>query len=106
MINPLFCVSISRRIFPRELFPEHEKIDEAHYTFRIRDRLRKHVLVPLRSASKLPELYMSSNNWSMLPYNLAPYVAMKKYWKTFMKHDKKVQVLSSKEYKTRRKEAC
>ncbi|XP_026385359.1 uncharacterized protein LOC113280963 [Papaver somniferum] len=67
--STLLCESIARRIFPRELFPEYEKIDEAHYRFRIRDRLRKEVLVPLRSALKLPELYMSSNNWSMLPYN-------------------------------------
>ncbi|KAI3837515.1 hypothetical protein MKX03_032239 [Papaver bracteatum] len=87
--STLLCESIARRIFPRELFPEYEKIDEAHYRFRIRDRLRKEVLVPLRSALKLPELYMSSNNWSMLPYDQVPSVAMKRYGKTFMKHDKK-----------------
>ncbi|KAI3844520.1 hypothetical protein MKX03_026190 [Papaver bracteatum] len=87
--STLLCESIARRIFPREVFPEYEKIDEAHYRFRIRDRLRKEVLVPLRSALKLPEIYMSSNNWSMLPYNQVPSVAMKRYGKTFMKHDKK-----------------
>ncbi|KAI3961762.1 hypothetical protein MKW92_034850 [Papaver armeniacum] len=86
--STLLCESIARRIFPRELFPEYEKIDEAHYRFRIRDRLRKEVLVPLRSALKLPEIYVSSNNWSMLPYNQVPSVAMKRYWKTFMKYDK------------------
>ncbi|KAI3841773.1 hypothetical protein MKX03_035642 [Papaver bracteatum] len=86
--STLLCESIARRIFPRESFPEYEKIDEAHYTFRIRDRLRKQVLVPLRGALKLPEIYMSSNNWAMLPYNQVPYVALKRYWKTFMKHDK------------------
>ncbi|KAI3976862.1 hypothetical protein MKX01_008720, partial [Papaver californicum] len=31
---------------------------------------------------------MSSKNWSILPYNQVPSVAMKRYWKTFMKHDK------------------
>ncbi|KAI3929905.1 hypothetical protein MKW98_004059 [Papaver atlanticum] len=86
--STLLCESIARRIFPRELFPEYEKIDEAHYRFRIRDRLRKEVLVPLRSALKLPELYMSSNNWRMLPYDQVPSVAMKRYRKTFMKYDK------------------
>ncbi|KAI3863916.1 hypothetical protein MKW98_031508 [Papaver atlanticum] len=86
--STLLCESIARRIFPRELYPEYEKIDEAHYTFRIRDRLRKQVLVPLRGALKLPEIYMSSNNWAMLPYNQIPYVALTRYWKTFMEHDK------------------
>lgn len=82
--STFLCESIARRIFPRDSFPEYE----AHYTFRIRDRLRKQVLVPLRGALKLPEIYMSSNNWAMLPYNQVPYVALKRYWKTFMKHDK------------------
>ncbi|KAI3837523.1 hypothetical protein MKX03_032247 [Papaver bracteatum] len=87
--STLLCESIARRIFPRELFLEYENIDEAHYIFRIHDRLRKEVLVPLRSALNLPELYMSSNNWSLMPYNQVPSVAMKRYGKIFMKHDKK-----------------
>ncbi|CAF2348831.1 unnamed protein product [Brassica napus] len=43
----LLCESIARRIFPRESFPEYEGVEEAHYAYRVRDRLRKQVLVPL-----------------------------------------------------------
>ncbi|KAI3845221.1 hypothetical protein MKX03_024879 [Papaver bracteatum] len=86
--STLLCESIARRIFPRESYPEYENIDEAHYAYRIRDRLRKEVLVPLHKASELPELYMSSNKWELLPYNRVPSVAMNNYKEVFMNHDK------------------
>ncbi|WJX61237.1 hypothetical protein P8452_46350 [Trifolium repens] len=43
--STLLCESIAKRIFPRE---EYEGVEEAHYAYRVRDRLRKDVLVPLR----------------------------------------------------------
>ncbi|KAM7479124.1 hypothetical protein LguiA_027337 [Lonicera macranthoides] len=50
----LICEGIARKLFPRESDPEYrdvkEQINEAHYAFRVRDRLRKQVLVPLRRA--------------------------------------------------------
>ncbi|KAI3955483.1 hypothetical protein MKW92_006775, partial [Papaver armeniacum] len=86
--STLLCESIARRIFPRESYPEYENVDEAHYAYRIRYRLRKEVLVPLHNALKLPELYMCANKWDSLPYNRVPSVAMTNYKEIFMKHDK------------------
>ncbi|KAI3979555.1 hypothetical protein MKX01_001747 [Papaver californicum] len=86
--STLLCESIARRVFPRESYPEYENIDEAHYAYRIRDRLRKEVLVPLHKALELPELYMSSNKWELLPYNRVPSVAMNNYKEVFMNHDR------------------
>ncbi|GAA0171385.1 hypothetical protein LIER_25429 [Lithospermum erythrorhizon] len=45
----LMCEAIARMLFPREL-EEYQGIQEAHYAYRIRDRLRRDVLVPLRKA--------------------------------------------------------
>ncbi|RZC49939.1 hypothetical protein C5167_018368 [Papaver somniferum] len=83
-----FAANIARRIFTRESYPEYENIDEAHYAYRIRDRLRKEVLVPLHKALELPELYMSLNKWELLPYNRVPSVAMNNYKEVFMNHEK------------------
>ncbi|KAL5697555.1 hypothetical protein ACHQM5_028684 [Ranunculus cassubicifolius] len=83
----LLCESIAKRVFSRENYPEYEEIEEAHYAFRVRDRLRKQVLVPLRQILELPETYMSSNQWNALPYNRVPSVAMSNYKKHFLKHD-------------------
>ncbi|XP_028771959.1 uncharacterized protein LOC114729153 [Neltuma alba] len=86
--STLLCESIARRIFPRESYPEYEGIEEAHYAYRIRDRLRKEILVPLRKALELPEVYIGANQWGSLPYNRVASVAMKFYTDKFMKHDK------------------
>ncbi|KAJ4958236.1 hypothetical protein NE237_025347 [Protea cynaroides] len=74
----LVCESIARRVFPRDSYPEYEGIEEAHYAYRIRDRLRKEYLVP----------HMSANLWNSLPYNRVASVAMKTYKDHFQKHDK------------------
>ncbi|KAJ4957449.1 hypothetical protein NE237_024560 [Protea cynaroides] len=84
----LLCESIARRVFPRDSYPEYEGIEEAHYAYRTRDRLRKEYLVPLRKALELPEVYMSANQWNSLPYNRVASVAMKTYKEHFQKHDK------------------
>ncbi|CAH8327715.1 unnamed protein product [Eruca vesicaria subsp. sativa] len=83
----LLCESIARRIFPRESFPEYEGVEEAHYAYRVRDRLRKQVLVPLRKTLQLPEVYMGAKEWGSLPYNRVASVAMKSYKGTFLNHD-------------------
>ncbi|KAF8390717.1 hypothetical protein HHK36_025244 [Tetracentron sinense] len=85
--STLLCESIARRVFPRDSHPEYEGIEEAHYAYRIRDRLRKQFLVPLRKILELPEIYMSSNRWDSLPYNRVASVAMKNYKKLFKTHD-------------------
>ena len=83
----LLCESIARRVFPVESYSEYQGIVEAHYAYRVRDRLRKEVLVPLRKVLELPELYMSDKRWNELPYNRVASVAMRLYMKRFFKHD-------------------
>ncbi|RWR78826.1 hypothetical protein CKAN_00737800 [Cinnamomum micranthum f. kanehirae] len=85
--STLLCESIAKRVFPRESDPSYSEIEEAHYAYRVRDRLRKEILVPLRKFLELPEVYMSSNRWGELPYERVASVAMKTYKKLFMKHD-------------------
>ncbi|KAM7277983.1 hypothetical protein ACFE04_005117 [Oxalis oulophora] len=84
----LLCEGIARRVFPRESEAAYEGIDEGHYVYRVRDRLRKQVLVPLRKVLELPEVYMSAKEWNSLPYNRVASVAMKRYKTLFFKHDK------------------
>ncbi|KAL3506110.1 hypothetical protein ACH5RR_031492 [Cinchona calisaya] len=83
----LMCESIARNLFPREKLAEYEGIEESHYVYRVRDRLRKEVLVPLHKALELPEVYMSANEWNLLPYKRVASVAMKNYKELFLKHD-------------------
>ncbi|KAK9748882.1 hypothetical protein RND81_02G087800 [Saponaria officinalis] len=83
----LLCEAIARKIFPREECKEYDGIEEAHYVYRVRDRLRKDVLVPLRKALELPEVFMAARRWNELPYNRVASVAMKTYKELFIKHD-------------------
>ncbi|OVA17405.1 protein of unknown function DUF2828 [Macleaya cordata] len=85
--STLLCESIAKRVFPCDSYPEYKEIEEAYYAYRVRDRLRKEVLVPLRKALELPEVYMSFNRWESLPYNRVASVAMRNYKKIFKKHD-------------------
>lgn len=84
--STLLCETIARILFPRDL-PEYAGIEDAHYAYRIRDRLRKQVLSPLRKALQLPEVYMSANLWNELPYSRVASVAMKLYTEAFTRHD-------------------
>ncbi|XP_073147486.1 uncharacterized protein [Henckelia pumila] len=84
----LLCETIARKVFPKEEYPEYQGIEEAHYAYRVRDRLRKQVLVPLRKALELPEVYIGANDWGSLPYRRVASVAMKMYKEKFLKHDK------------------
>ncbi|KAA3456396.1 GPI inositol-deacylase PGAP1-like protein [Gossypium australe] len=86
--STLLCESISKKIFSRENYPEYEGIDEEHYAYRVRDRLRKDVLVPLRKVLELPEVYIGANKWDTIPYNRVASIAMKFYKEKFLKHDK------------------
>ncbi|KAK3018157.1 hypothetical protein RJ639_003827 [Escallonia herrerae] len=86
--STLLCESIARKIFSRESYPEYEGAEEAHYAYRVRDRLRKEVLVPLRKALELPEVFIGANQWGSLPYNRVASVAMHNYEEKFLKHDK------------------
>ncbi|CAA3021155.1 Hypothetical predicted protein [Olea europaea subsp. europaea] len=83
----LICESVARKMFPKENHPEYEGVEEAHYVYRVRDRLRKDVLVPLHKALELPEVFMSAKEWNVLPYNRVASVAMKNYKVLFLQHD-------------------
>ncbi|XP_020593786.1 uncharacterized protein LOC110033948 [Phalaenopsis equestris] len=86
--STLLCESIARRLFPRESDPDLAAADDdAHYAYRVRDRLRR-ALVPLRRALQIPEVYMSAGQWESLPYSRVPSVAMKNYKDIFKDHDK------------------
>ncbi|CAL4886230.1 unnamed protein product [Urochloa decumbens] len=84
----LLCEAIARRIFPRESSQEYLNIPDKHYAYRVRDRLRREVLVPLRKALELPEVYMCACKFEELPYARVASVAMRKYKEVFQKHDK------------------
>ncbi|XP_021718160.1 uncharacterized protein LOC110685912 [Chenopodium quinoa] len=83
----LIVEAIAKKVFPREKYKEYEGVEEAHYAYRVRDRLRKDVLVPLRRALELPEVFMAARKWNELPYNRVASVAMKTYKEHFLKHD-------------------
>jgi hypothetical protein len=83
--STLLCESIAKRIFSRD---EYEGVEEAHYAYRVRDRLRKDVLVPLRKVLELPEVFIGANQWNLIPYNRVASVAMEFYKEKFLKHDK------------------
>ncbi|GLT99377.1 hypothetical protein SLE2022_168170 [Rubroshorea leprosula] len=68
-------------------------MERARYAYRVQDRLRKQVLVPLHKALQLLEVYMSANEWNALPYNRVTSVAMKNCKGLFVKHDKERFVL-------------
>lgn len=55
--------------------------------YRVTDRLRKQVLVPLHEALKLPEVYMIAKNWNSISYNRVESVAMKTYTDIFLHRD-------------------
>jgi len=85
--HTLLCETIAKRVFPREEYNEYEGVEEAHYAYRVRDRLRKEVLVPLRKVLELPEVFIGTNRWDLIPYNRVASVAMKFYKEKFLKHD-------------------
>ncbi|MFQ6646135.1 hypothetical protein Gotur_019000, partial [Gossypium turneri] len=86
----LICEAIARRVFPRKSEKEFEGLEEAHYVYRVRDSLRKQVLVLMHKALELSKVYMSANKWNSLHYNRVPSIAMKTYKELFKKHDKEM----------------
>ncbi|WVZ79336.1 hypothetical protein U9M48_026927 [Paspalum notatum var. saurae] len=83
----LLCEAIARRLFPRDSSPDYAALAEEHYSYRVLHRLRREVLVPLRKVLELPEVYMSAQRWSELPYTRVASVAMRRYKTLFKKHD-------------------
>ncbi|KAL5552560.1 hypothetical protein UlMin_039961 [Ulmus minor] len=81
----LLCESIAKKVFQRVLYPEYETVEEANYAYRVKDRLRKHVLVPLRKVLELPEVYIGANKWNEIPYERVASIAMKFHKEKFLK---------------------
>ncbi|CAL9022507.1 unnamed protein product [Prunus brigantina] len=76
----LICENIARRMFPRHNFGEYKDVEEAHYAYRVRDRLRKQVLSPLRKAlERLPAA--KKNKSSSLFKNRKRLIALEIYSK-------------------------
>ncbi|PHT65227.1 hypothetical protein T459_29652 [Capsicum annuum] len=82
----LMCESIGRKLFPPDQYMD---LEDSHYAYRVRNSLRKEVLVPLRKVLEIPEVYICANKWEELPYKHVPSVAMRMYMNLFYKHDKK-----------------
>ncbi|KAG8370402.1 hypothetical protein BUALT_Bualt14G0113200 [Buddleja alternifolia] len=85
----LLCKSIAKMMFPRQSSPEYETIGEDQYIYRVRNKLRKEVLVPLHQALKLPEVYMTAKEWGSIKYERVGSVAMRKYTDIFLHRDNK-----------------
>ncbi|KNA07104.1 hypothetical protein SOVF_174940, partial [Spinacia oleracea] len=84
----LICETIARKVFPRDVYVEYKDMEEAHYAYKVRTRLRKDVLAPLRNALNLPEVYMCAKRWREIPYDRVSSTAMNLGKKVFLKHDK------------------
>ncbi|KAL3625198.1 hypothetical protein CASFOL_030652 [Castilleja foliolosa] len=83
----LLCKTIAKKVFPRDEYPEYEGVEEAHYAYFVRDRLRKQVLVPLRKALELPEVYMEAHAWGSIPYHRVASNEMLLYVDEFLESD-------------------
>ncbi|PWA85310.1 hypothetical protein CTI12_AA149770 [Artemisia annua] len=83
----LICESIARILYPWDSDSEFEALDEFSYIVRIKNKLRKEVLVPLRNALMLPEVYMSAKEWSSITYERVASIAMKNYTNIFLHRD-------------------
>ncbi|KAL3631146.1 hypothetical protein CASFOL_024130 [Castilleja foliolosa] len=79
--------SIAKKLFPRVDYPEYQEVEDADYTNLVRDRLRTQVLVPLREALELPEVYMEEHDWGSIPYDRISSDAMTVYVDKFLEHD-------------------
>nr|XP_043630544.1 uncharacterized protein LOC122601875 [Erigeron canadensis] len=83
----LMCESIGKILYPKD--GDMEGLDEVTYVTRVKNQLRKQVLVPLRSALMLPEVYMSAKEWSSICYERVASLAMKNYTDIFLHRDNK-----------------
>ncbi|CAE8633953.1 unnamed protein product, partial [Polarella glacialis] len=82
----LLCESIARRLFPASL-PEYTGLLDSHYAFRVRDRLRREVLTPLKAYRCEPAVLISARKWGEIDYQRVPAECMRIYSETFKKKD-------------------
>ncbi|BFG38456.1 hypothetical protein CerSpe_247300 [Prunus speciosa] len=75
----LLCENIAKKFFPRESYPEYEGVEEADYAYRVRHRLRKEVLVPLRKVLECSNYHTRMNKWGYNPGFKREPCVVKKY---------------------------
>ncbi|TVU08374.1 hypothetical protein EJB05_41777, partial [Eragrostis curvula] len=86
--STLLCEAIGRRLFPKGSAPDlPEDMPEEYYVFKVRSRLRTEVLVPLRKALMLPEIFTTACAWGDVEYKRVASVAMRDYKNLFLKYD-------------------
>nr|GEV14173.1 hypothetical protein CTI12_AA149770 [Tanacetum cinerariifolium] len=83
----LICELVARLLYPWDSDSEFEALDAFHYIVKIKSKLRKEVLVPLRNALMLLEVYMSAKQWSSTTYERVASIAMKNYTNIFLHRD-------------------
>ncbi|KAK0210775.1 hypothetical protein DFS33DRAFT_1371136 [Desarmillaria ectypa] len=72
-------------MFPSSL--ESPTVDPFQKATILRSFLQRWVLTPLRTASEIPETYMSANRWNEIKYTRVPSLCMKSNNELFFKHD-------------------
>ncbi|KAK4707946.1 hypothetical protein R3W88_028871 [Solanum pinnatisectum] len=63
------AANVGRKLFP---YDEYNDLEDAHYAYRVRNRLRKEALVPLHKVLEIPEVYICANKWEEIPYKRVP----------------------------------
>ncbi|KAK9286993.1 hypothetical protein L1049_015401 [Liquidambar formosana] len=62
--STLICENTARKVFPRDSDSQYDGLEEAHYAYRVRNRLHKEVLIPLRK-----EIHMSEEKCNRVAFN-------------------------------------
>jgi hypothetical protein len=90
-LSTFMCESIAKRLFPRNSDSEYKKISELDYSYRVRDRLRKEVIAPLRRTLNLPEFYTSLSKRSLHAYIPAAEVTTELLKETVLTRNRDIQ---------------
>ncbi|KAF3958376.1 hypothetical protein CMV_016721 [Castanea mollissima] len=80
------CSGIARKVFPRDAYAEYRDIEEAHYAYRVRNRLQTQVLAPLRKALESRERNSGAKKRESFT-NRAVKESMKSYKKIYEEKD-------------------
>ncbi|KAL4615257.1 hypothetical protein ACB092_07G110900 [Castanea dentata] len=84
--HTIMCEGIARKVFPRDAYAEYRDIEEAHYAYRVRNRLQTQVLAPLRKALESRERNSGAKKQESFT-NRAVKASMKSYKKIYEEKD-------------------
>ena len=82
----IMCEGIARKVFPRDAYAEYRDIEEAHYAYRVRNRLQTQVLAPLRKALESRESNLGAKKRESFT-NRAVKASIKRYKKIYEEKD-------------------